>query len=394
MVSLRANETYFNRAICIQGDIEDEEALTRIEINGNHLDSELPRGLLFRAKLVNIKATGNTGCVLVMNHAVWDAVSLNSFREDLELSLVGLSKPQRTPYKVFADTYFLHQSSLPARRAMNFHLDRLRHLGLMSGTLWPPTSRILSRRKKKNANAINNGESRVFRDILIFNSSQSFPSIPPSIIVKAAVAIFNTHKTGSNFAVLSMLLAARRWPFLEKGLADLLPNPFDIAGPTMALAVDIVKIDGQETVSQLLSRLHHEQRLLSFFAHVPREFISSLSEDSRAVYTDAVRQFYNWLPATKAHEKQILKPVQQRGLRRPSRAFVWEFSRLHEDGEVNMRILYDGDLFEPSDVETFGTELVDIIRWLCDQRNSDTKMMDMPSSIRANHQRQQLSPRL
>lgn len=394
LISLRANELFFNRAICIHEDVQDEEALTRIEIEGNHLDSELPHGLLFRVKVAKIKATGNTGCVLVINHAVWDAVTLHYFSEDLELSLAGLSRPPRTPYKAFADTYFLHRSSLTAGRAMDFHLHRLQNLGSMSEALWPPTNRILSRRQDKNANASINGTSREFRNIPVFNRSQSFPSIPPCIIVKAAIAIFNTRKTGSNFAILSMLLAARRWPFLEKGLADLLPSPLDIAGPTMTHAVDVVKIDGQETVGQMLSRLHHEQRLLSQFAHVPPDFISSLSDESRAVYTEALRQFYNWLPAGRVYDKRLLQLVQQRGLRRASQAFVWELSRALEDGEVKMRILYDAGLFEPSDIESFGNELVDTIRRLCDQDNWDTEIMQMPSSIQATHKPQRASSRL
>ena len=377
LISLRASKLYFDRAIGLHEDVEDEEALTQIEIEGNHLDSELPHDLLFRVKVAKIKATGNTGCVLVINHAVWDAVTLNYFSEDLELSLAGLNRPPRTPYKAFADTYFLHRSSLTAGRAIEFHLHRLRNLGSMSQALWPPTSRILSRRQGKNANASINGISKEFRDIPVFNRSQSSP---PSIIVKAAVAIFNTRKTGSNYAILSILLAARRWPFLEKGLTDLLPSPFNIAGPTMAHAVDVVKVDGQETVGQMLSRLHHEQRLLSHFAHVPPDFISSLSDESRAVYTDALRQFYNWLPAGRVYDKRVLQLVQQRGLRRPSRSFVWELSRALEDEEVKMRILYDTTLFETLEVESFGNELVDTIRWLCDQDNWDTKIVHMPSS--------------
>ena len=371
-----------------------KEALTRIELEGNHLDSELPHGLLFRVEVSKIKATGNTGCVVLINHAVWDAVTSNYFSEDLELSLAGLSRPPRTPYKAFADTYFLHRSSLTAGKAIDFHLHRLRNLGSMSEALWPPTSRILSRRLDKDNNASINGISREFRDIPVFNRSQSSPSTSPSIIVKAAVAIFNTRKTGSNFAIQSVLLAARRWPFLEKGLADLLPSPFDIAGPTMTHAVDVIKVDGQETVNQMLSRLHHEQRLLSHFAHVPPEFIASLSDESRAVYTDALLQFYNWLPAGRVYDKRVLQLVEQRGLRRPSRSFVWELSRALEGGEVMMRILYDAALFEPSDVESFGLELVDIIRWLCDQNNCDTKIMHMPSFTETSHKHQQPSAKL
>ena len=394
LISLRANESFFDRAISVHEDVQDEEALTRIESEDNHLDSELPHGLLLRAKVARIMATGTTGCVLVINHAVWDAVTLNSFSEDLESALAGLSRPPRTPYKVFADTYFLHRSSLTAKRAIDFHLHRLQNLGSMSEALWPSTIKILSRRQDKNANSSINGISREFRNIPIFNRSQSYLSIPPSIIVKAAIAIFNTRKTGSNFAILSILLAARRWPFLEKGLADLLPSPLNIAGPTMTHAVDVIKIDPQETLGQLLSKMHQEQRLLSEFAHVPPDFITSLSDESRAVYADALRQFYNWLPAPRVHDQRLLQLVQQRGLRRPSRSFVWELSRALEDGEVKMRILYDAGLFEPSDVEFFGNELVNIIAWLGDQDNWVTKILHMPSFIKTSHNQQQRSSRL
>lgn len=73
-----------------------------------------------------------------------------------------------------------------------------------------------------------------------FRSSR-IPS--PAIITKLAINLFNMWITGQPCAILTMLVAGRMWPFLPQELAEHLPSPYVLAGPTLTPVVDVIRID-------------------------------------------------------------------------------------------------------------------------------------------------------
>lgn len=139
LVVLRATERYFDQAISIHPDVENEQALTETSMSGNHAASELPRGLMLRVVVARIKNTKTIGLVVLINHAIFDAISINAWGTDLECLIRGGSIPERTPHKAFAEMYYLHQTSLAAKLAIDYHVRRLRGIGSMRHAIWPPS---------------------------------------------------------------------------------------------------------------------------------------------------------------------------------------------------------------------------------------------------------------
>ena len=105
-----------------------------------------------------------------------------------------------------------------------------------------------------------------------------------ALIAKAAIAIFNTHMTGSSHVIWLEYLAGREWPFIDEPLARLLPDPWAIAGPTLSTTVDAVRVDRDKKAGQMLRRLGSQQRELNRYQHLPQNFPKSLSLRDRFVW--------------------------------------------------------------------------------------------------------------
>lgn len=78
-----------------------------------------------RIIIARVKSTGTAGAVVIANHGILDAVSMGAWVEDLHQLLSG-KKTQvqaRTPYKLFADFYYSHRSSLEAQLGVRFHVQ-------------------------------------------------------------------------------------------------------------------------------------------------------------------------------------------------------------------------------------------------------------------------------
>ena len=118
-------------------------------------------------------------------------------------------------------------------------------------------------------------------------------SIRPAVIVKAAVAIVNYIATETRAAMLLQLLSGRLWPFVSGEMVSKLPDPYKVAGPTMASAIDIVRIDKVETVGRFLRPLKSDQKLLSCFAHFPPGLPCLPENEDQATLLASRRQIFN-----------------------------------------------------------------------------------------------------
>ena len=199
------------------------------------------------------------------------------FGEDLDKLLNGRGNaclPQRTPFKHFADTYYLHRSSLSAQTAISHHVHHLKGLSTHPTSLWPP-QRSPDWFKGSSASFIhpNGTPSRpgertpvtetsemdgllgIIRSVLIphLNTLKSDHGISPAVVAKTALAILNTRLTGLTHAIFANYDAGRSWPFLSPWISAHLPNAMDLPGPTWQGVVNHILIDPQESVLELFN---------------------------------------------------------------------------------------------------------------------------------------------
>ena len=233
-----------------------------------------------------------------------DANLLIALAKDIETLIVGGSVGRRVPHKAFAEAYYLHQASLAGKMATDYHVQRLRGIGSLRHAIWPPQQfhTVPARTAVPNKRGvIENVEGAGYVNGQIIRNRR-YPNLAassrkPAIIVNAAIAIFNASVTGSKHAVFGILLAGREWPFTNDSMAQLLPNPMSIAGPTLTATVMIVDIDDTEQVSHFLARREAELGLLRRYQHVPLDFATQLEPEDRAVWEDSGKWSTMWQTA-------------------------------------------------------------------------------------------------
>ena len=394
LVVLRATERYFDQAISTHPDVENEQALTETSMSGNHAASELPRGLMLRVVVARIKSTKTVGLVVLINHAIFDAISINAWGTDLEYLIRGGSIPERTPHKAFAEMYYLHQTSLVAKLAIDYHVRRLRGIGSMRHAIWPPSQ--LFHNVSARAGVPNN-EGRIEAvegggynnaQIIRYRRCPNLAAIgrKPSTLTIAAIASLNAFLTGGSQAIFAILLAGREWPFTNDSVARLLPNSMSVAGPTLSSTVVVVDVNDAEQVSQFLARLEVELRLSGRYQHLPMDFSAHLGEEDRAVFRDAHRQFVNYLPNRTGKESAFgdspLRLILDRDYKvdRSNNGFTWECG-LRDAETLSIRAMFNPDIFSEQQVERFTESVLDVVEFLSDATNLGKEVREMRSVL-------------
>ena len=411
IVVLRATQRYFDQAISFHPNVKDEQALIDISMPGNHAASELPRGLLFRMVVANVESTKTIGLVTLVNHAVYDGVSITAWAKDVGAILTGTSVVKRVHHKAFAEAYYLYQTSLAAELATDHHAKRLRGIGSMQDALWPPThlsNGIPSRTGVPNeygkTEAIEGGGCSN-PDILRYRRCPKLAtatSRKASTLVSAAIAIFNTSMTGSKHAIFGFVLAGREWPFMSDSLARLMPDPKSIAGPTMTTAVAVMTVDDTEQISHFLRHVETEIDLMKRHQHTPLDFAAHLDDADRKVwYLAQSRQFLNYQPnnsqptkarsggssSSAAQEDSPFRLVLNRDYKvdRPTNTFVWACG-LEADAEtLRIRALFNPDVFSEDEVVGFTTKVFDLVEFLGDVGNGEKAVGEMRAIVFAQH---------
>ena len=394
LIVLRATQRYFDQAISIHADVENEQALTEISMPGNHAASVLPRGLLFRVAIARVKSTETVGVVAVANHAIYDAVSINAWDQDVKALIMGSTVARRVPHKAFAETCYLHQTSPAAQMATDYRVQRLRGIGSLRHALWPP-SRLFDNvpvragvpNEKGIIEAVEEG-GKNNPEIVRFKRCPNFASMTwrASTLTVAAIAIFNASVTGSERAIFATALAGREWPFIADSLAQLLPSPTSIAGPTFASTVTVVDVNKAERISQFLVRLDAEIRLLKRYQHVPLDFSSHLGEEDRAVWRDAHRQIFNYLPTStvpdSAHADSPWRLLRDRDYKvdRSNNTFMWNIG-LKDAETLMLRAQYNPDMFTAEDVDRFMESVLGVVDFLSDSSNWEKEVREVQALL-------------
>lgn len=432
VVILRPSPEYLGRAISIHDEVPDERALMEISPAGNHAASELPRDLLFRITIAKVAESKTAGFVLLASHAIMDAHTIIAWCHDVVTLIAKGSMMPKVPYRSFADIFQAYSTSLPAKQAAEFHKKRLQGIGSKRRALWPPMKNsntiarcmplqsfwahlrsILQLARTSPTSAYDRGNTRKTGKEAIegggysnaqYTHTTQFPDLPSlhskhgvraSTIFKTAVSLYNVQKTGASHAIFGIALSGRAWPFLDESLAAFLPSAWKIAGPTFTSALEIVRVDWDETFEQLLRRVDAEQRQLNRHQHIPPDFPDQLSLRDRAVWLLGHRQFYNWQPNETAAQKSgpadaIMRLILDRDYKVDEKGdgFVWECG-LNDEQSARVRILYSPYNFSEKEVAAMASEMFDIAKWLCNVSNWDKKVQEGRRSFALGQQGKQ-----
>ena len=405
LVALKAQKSYFDLAISEILEFESTEALGHALPPPYHLRGSLAEGLLFRVGVARIKDTGTLSLVIVANHAVYDAISIQSWAEDLQRILNDHGVVNRIPFKLFVDSYYLYQHSPLAKRATEHQKQLLQQKGPISDALWPaghdlvtsgPSMAESGAGRPTAANddpgseispPLQQGAGILLRTVHCPNMTKPrfLQALSPVILAKMTIILLNSHLTKQPYAILTVLMAGRTWPFMRPDLLQHLPNAFDIAGPTMTSVTDVVSIDLQEELGQLYRRLEGEQRHLTTNQHLPRSLMSLLDADSQNLRTQARRQIFNWIPGHHGREGNApssgLQAVGRPGDGNDAPAGVAWMCGLVDAETLSFRLRWNLMLLGEKDV----VEILDlvgwIVEWICEPENWSRRVVDLMEDV-------------
>lgn len=416
LVILRCREQCLRQAISSVDEVRDCDALTKIPMSGNHAKGSLPQGLMFRAVIAKAAETKSYGLVILINHAIMDAQSVIMWRNEIEAHLTATPAPALVPHRIFSETnQQLYGRSVPAQQAVEYHLQRLTGISDLRKALWPPSivsesvmdgsqrsatssdnnkggdGTKLNREGPQHLKAIEDPQWRNLQGKIVCK----YPSLPTlrsesgiraSTIAKAAVAIFNCLQTCECHAILNQLQSGRSWPFLHEPLAKLLPSPWRVAGPTLSVVTDIIKIDWDESILQMLQRLQTQQRQLNGHQHVPSgSLLPDMTVHDRVVWQAAFRQSFNWQPMglkpytadsqppNRDFHDPSLRFVLEKGYQvdQPMEGCTWECGPVDAE-HVFFHVKIDPTYFSEPDVGLILSLVTSIAKSLCSEGQSET----------------------
>ncbi|KAL8882948.1 MAG: hypothetical protein Q9198_000124 [Flavoplaca austrocitrina] len=385
-------------------DLEQMRGLLFPEANDNnvHLGGG---GLLARFGITHIKSTKTTGLMILANHSLFDAISIQGFNQDLEANISGghASGPW-TDYKLFADIFYQNRTSIPAQTSVAYHVNRLRGIGPLREVVWPAQrclgwfigndtgyhipqplrNPLLSDRSQIDNDAGYTGMVGIKKMVNLEDLAQlrSERGISTPVFFKLACAILNSHLSGSSEVCFAQSQAGRQWPFVDETIGHCLPNPVTIAGNTLALILNRIHVNTDAQVGRLLTHLEEEQRLLTKHAHAPIAAISAQLNTADAVSLHAgQRQLLNWNPF-------MAENVAKRESAR------WELLQLHGFTDIMLEwhcgvvgsnavliTCWDGAQFGQATVEMWADMFISALKWVATMMNWDRKLGEVDLEI-------------
>lgn len=353
-------------------------------------------GPLCRITLFHVHEIEGAAMVVSLNHAVVDASHAQRILEDLDRTLAvagarsGVSATEllsglepHVDYKIWADSYYNLKTSIEARVATKWHVKRLKSLPehVKAGALFPSAVR------SGEAVRIRRGAEPVAAmvDVPEFHTlRKEHPEITAPVVVKAAIALANVHRTGHSHAVFGSLEAARTYfPFVPKAIVEHATGGHqleatDVNGPTYQMAFNLVEVKkgGQESAMQFLRRMQVDQTALSKYASAPlREIMRGLDEVSPGSGDLIPRiidaQHLNWRPglATSGPDEfQNLKTLDV-GVS-PTTGLVFHAGLGGSQGQTLFLYAYaDGLRVMRDEAASMGETVVAITKWLTTKDN-------------------------
>ena len=214
------------------------------------------------------------------------------------------------PYQAYCDNLFMMRTSQLARVAAKYHANELQELASHAKYLWPPIGKGLVIQKEKRDGCVH-----LFSAKALQNLCTQHRKIAPSLVLKAATALFLISTTKHTHAIFSHVEAGRdKFPFLPKSILENAPNlqASDVGGQLFQLVIDLIEPQTHETTIQFLQRLQQKQDLQHEHAAAPWSLIMEAlnSESAELFSTAATTCFFNWLGIDPVSASSHLKNIE------------------------------------------------------------------------------------
>ena len=390
-VVIRPSSRWFELAITNAKSVGDLKDLRTLKLSRpeheNITSSTVP---LFHITVSFVESQGSAAFIVYGNHSVFDATSLSMFLEDLQRLLINESAviPLRTSYSLFANAYYSHRASVQSQISLKYHVSRLRGIGKLRDALWPTSCSSQVLESEGTSHEHDESSPQMSCDRILFEGStsqgvkgftrrakvtpmgklQSEHKVSHAVIIKAAVALLNIQQTGQSHALFANTQLCRSWPFLEQQIADFLPDPMDIPGPTIEYVFNKIAINQEEPVLGLLQRMQSEQDGLTEHARTPILALQELlgNEDGKMLVEILRRQFFQYAPLLQSEKDSSVQLLDWQG--HGDIAIAWNCGMV--DAETfHMLVTYNDAVFRPAEVENLLDCLMRIIQWIADQEN-------------------------
>lgn len=360
-VVLRPSSTWFQHCITILDEPIDTAAdLKRLLWNDPQYDFAAYPGPMFRAVVTYVQEENCAGLVYMIQHSVFDGISLEFFLQDLDALLVANNNtattssssssllPQRIPFRAWIESEFHFRTSLAAQTSVQWHVNRLRGIHSHHAALFPrqkapewfkgdstgwidestgkpgPERKLASSEEKENQEKQQEGVTGLSQTISLpdMQHLKHTHGIDASTVMKAALALLNTKLTGHKVALFAEYFAARNsWPHLPEWMSRVLPEPMEVDGPTVqkvVVAIDVPLTGGAgeegegegedgNSVLEFLIKLQKEQDLMKGYVHAPfRDVIDGLYDTNNATTNTTTNNSNNTTNERNADAKTTL----------------------------------------------------------------------------------------
>ncbi|PTB62383.1 acetyl-CoA synthetase-like protein [Trichoderma citrinoviride] len=359
---------------------------------------------MFGAVIIKVKETGQRLLCLTYSHSIADALTLLPWHRDLDRLIHDNDTiiPMQTSYRLFADLFAEYQDSLPAQRAVSFHVQRLRGISRYKKALWPKqlspgmmigsdSSSFFAAERDAVRDQIWNGEwqdraqefrfprrSRIVRLPALAKLRELY-RLEPVLFAKCALILFNVLQTKSPVAVFNSWESARSWPFVPDWVSDALQPAMSIDGPTVEWILNMYEAHREETLEDLIQRMVREQEQIRRHEHVPWEkVVQELREEASVAMDASFRQSFVWdvsmgVAASRGFRSDFesLEPVARYDW--PDCGLFW--SAFMVDRENLLFIAsWDTAQLNAEQVDGYCDDLADVMRRLASEDNWGLKM--------------------
>ncbi|EHK23348.1 uncharacterized protein TRIVIDRAFT_37084 [Trichoderma virens Gv29-8] len=356
---------------------------------------------MFSAIIIKIKETGQYLLRITYSHSIADALTLLPWHRDLDRLIHNSSIiiPAQTPYRLFADLLTEYQDSLPAQRAVSFHVQRLRGISRYKSALWPKQlspgmmigndrSSFYAAEREAVRDQIWKGEWQAKADEFQFPRRSRIVRLPnmakmrnlynlePVLFTKCALTLFNVLQTKSSVALFTSWESARSWPFVPEWIANSLPPAMSIDGPTVEWILNMFEIKREETLIDLIQRMVLEQEQIRRHEHAPWEkVVQELREEGSVAIDASFRQSFVWdvsmgVAASRGFRSdfETLEPV--------ARGLFWNAFMVNGDN-LFFIASWDTAQLNAEQVDGYCDGLADVMRRLANEENWGRKIGDV-----------------
>jgi hypothetical protein len=402
-VVMRPSTKWFSNTIMVTDPVQTCAELSQLGYNDPALNFAAFPGPLFRCIIAEVKDKNCAGLAYMVQHSIFDAVSIGLVFEDLELLL---SNPKATlkphvSYKTWIDGYYSLSDSIPGRRSVAWQVKRLSKLGAKRAALFP-VQRTPEWFKGDASNWIDletntPGPARKVLDkspvgLVGIHSRGKLPDIQvlkrkhgveAAMVLKAALAVVNTRYTKEPSAIFWQVQAGRTWPFLSDWQAARMPPAMDANGPLLQGCVNLIDIYQEESVADLLKRLQAEQLELNKHAYAPLDALVAALNAEKEPSGDLIegvfrRQIFNWLPKSVLQKNENLQSVMFHSL--DDCGLIWNIVMPdHETVQINPH--WDDAQLRRSDIERMVKELLEVASAFATSKNWELTVAEVVSLV-------------